>query len=402
MKCCYLLMLSLLSMWMLVPHSATAQQFERDEKAMIENFKGLQYMLKDSTFYINFRFRMQNRLGYYSKSATDLNVDRWEARVRRLRLRFDGFVLTKKLAYSIQLSFSRGDQDAENTGVANIVRDAVIYYKPNPKLHFAFGLNKLPGNRQRVNSSGQLQFAERSIVNSALTLDRDFGIKVYYYGNIGNFLYNLKGAISTGEGRSPIFTSAGLAYTGRVEFLPLGKFKDDGDYSEGDLEREPTPKLSIAAGYSYNHKSSRSGGQLGKELYEERSMGTIIVDMCFKYRGWAYNAEFLKRTVNNPYTMNDQGDVRYAYAGQGTNHQVSYCFPRMYEIAFRYSWLDPAKSISTSEKIKEILELGATKYLRKHRIKVQLSTFYDIRGHDYSIHNPKNSWGGLFQVELGI
>ncbi len=376
---------------------------ERDEKAMIENFKGLQIMSKDTTFYINFRFRMQNRLGYYSKSATDFGVDRWEARVRRLRLRFDGFLLTPKLAYSIQLSFTRGDQDFENSGVANIVRDAIIYYKPHPKLHIGFGLNKLPGNRQRVNSSGQLQFADRSIVNGALTVDRDFGVKVYYYGDFGGrFHYNLKGAISTGEGRSANFTDNGLAYTGRIEFLPLGSFLFDGDYSEGDLEREPTPKISIAGGYSYNHKAMRTGGQLGAFLYGQRSMGTLITDFLFKYKGWAYAAEYLRRTSANPITTNDEGDIRYVFAGQGTNHQVSYTFPKKYELAFRYSYLDPEDKIEALADTREILELGATKYLKKHRIKVQLSMFYDVRDHNFSLYNDKNSWGGLFQIELGI
>lgn len=399
--CRYCLVLCLMFLGGMVVHGQNP--LERDELAMIENFKGLQVMSKDSTFYINFRFRMQNRLGYYSKSATNLSVDRWEARVRRLRLRFDGFILSPKLSYSIQLSFTRGDQDFENSGVANIVRDAIIYYKPHPKLQIGFGLNKLPGNRQRVNSSGQLQFADRSIVNGALNIDRDFGIKVYYYGDFGGrFHYNLKGAVSTGEGRSANFTDDGLAYTARIEILPLGNFISGGDFSEGDLEREPTPKISIAGGYCYNHKAMRTGGQLGAFLYGQRSMGTLITDFLFKYKGWAYAAEYLRRTSTNAITINDEGDIRYVFAGQGTNHQLSYTFVKKYELAFRYSWLEPDAKIETLADTREILELGATKYLKKHRIKVQLSMFYDVRDNNYSLHNDKNSWGGLFQIELGI
>jgi hypothetical protein len=37
---------------------------ERDDRATILNFKGIQYKSSDSLFYVNFRFRMQNRLGY--------------------------------------------------------------------------------------------------------------------------------------------------------------------------------------------------------------------------------------------------------------------------------------------------------------------------------------------------
>src|SRR5690606_2801014 len=90
----------------------------------------------------------------------------------------------------------------DNTGIANIVRDAVIFYNFTPDFYIAFGVNKLPGNRQRVNSSGQLQFADRSIVNAAMNIDRDFGLKAYYKHKIGGkAIYHLKGAISTGEGR---------------------------------------------------------------------------------------------------------------------------------------------------------------------------------------------------------
>lgn len=377
-------------------------QLERDEIAMIEQFKGLQVMAKDSTFYINFRFRMQNRLAYYTKSGSDFSVDRWEMRVRRLRLRFDGFIISPKLAYSIQLSFSRGDQDFENSGVANIVRDAIIYYKPHPRLHIGFGLNKLPGNRQRVNSSGQLQFADRSIVNATFNIDRDYGVKIYYYGNIGKFGINLKGAITSGEGRSANFTNGGLAYTGRLELLPMGNFTGDGDYSEGDLEREPKPKLAIGGGYSFNHKAQRTGGQTGPFLYDERDITTMYADLVFKWQGFAYQFEYMQRESDMPYTFSDEGAVRHIYNGQGINNQFSYVFPSMYEIVFRYSWVNPFDAIEPTDDTREVLELGATKYLRKHRVKVQLSVLYDVRDHNFSLNNPKNSWGSMFQVELGI
>src|SRR5690606_38237632 len=150
-----------------------------------------------------------------------------------------------------------------------------------------------PGNRQRVNSSGQLQFAERSIVNSALTVDRDFGIKAYYTNKIGNSIYHVKGAVSTGEGRSVNTTDQGLAYTGRLEFLPFGNFTKGGDYSEEDLEREQSVKLSLAGGYSFNKATTNTGGQLGRDLYAGVDMGTLILDALIKYNGWAYAIEYL-------------------------------------------------------------------------------------------------------------
>lgn len=391
--------LSALILSLFISEIAKAQS-ETDERSMM--FNGLEYKSKDSLFYINFRFRMQNRLGFTTLSGDDLGVKEWDARVRRLRLRGDGYILGEKLSYTFQLSFSKGDQDFENTGVANIVRDAVIFYHFNKHFYIAFGQNKLPGNRQRVNSSGQLQFAERSIVNAALTIDRDFGIKAYYSNNIGNAVYHIKGAISTGEGRSVNNTDKGLAYTGRVEFLPFGSFTKGGDYSEGDIEREETVKVNLAGGYSFNKATTNSGGQLGKKLYGGVDMGTLILDAIVKYNGWAYMVEYLQRDVDNPFTYNTNGDLSYAYEGKGMNHQASYLFKNNLETAFRYSYLKPTQSLKTLENTKEVLELGLTKYLRGHKVKAQLNLSYNVNNARYNFQNKGNYWGTLFQVELGI
>ena len=377
-----------------------AQAQETDERSM--RFNGVEYKSKDSLFYINFRFRMQNRLGFTTRNADDFEIEEWDARIRRLRLRGDGYILGEKLAYSFQLSFSRGDQDFDNTGIANIVRDAVVFYHFNKNFYIALGQNKLPGNRQRVNSSGQLQFADRSIVNAALTVDRDFGLKAYYSNKIGEAVYHIKGAVSTGEGRSVNTTDKGLAYTGRLEFLPFGNFSKGGDYSEGDLEREQSVKLSLAGGYSFNKGTTNSGGQLGKDLYNGVDMGTLMLDAIVKYNGWAYAVEYIERDVDNPFTYNVDNELSYAYEGRGFNQQASYIFKNDFETAFRYSNLKPSSSLSSLENTKEVFELGLTKYLRGHKVKAQVNVSYNVNNERYSFQNNGNYWGTLFQLELGI
>ena len=377
-------------------------QSESDESAMINNFKSIQFKSPDSSFYINFRFRMQNRIGAFTTSGSDFSFDEYDARVRRLRMRVDGFLMNPRLTYSIQLAFTRGDQDIDNTGIANVVRDAIIFYHFTPHFHIGFGQNKLPGNRQRVNSSGQLQFAERSIVNGAMTLDRDFGLKAYYKNQFGGIHYQFKTAITTGEGRSVNTTDNGLAYTGRFELLPFGTFTNEGDYSEGDLEREPTPKVSFAAGYSKNKKTNRTGGQLGKELFSPVDMSTWMIDAIGKYRGWAYSLEYIKRHVDAPLTFNTAGNLSYAFTGNGINHQASYIFPSNIELAFRYSRLSPSTKILAYETRKNILEMGSTKYFNKHRVKLQLNINYMANDGNYSFRHPGNRWGFLTQFELGI
>ncbi|MCZ8133884.1 MAG: porin, partial [Algoriphagus sp.] len=230
-------------------------QNESDEKALLEVQNGIS-ISKDSLFKLNLRFRMQNRFGLRSESGDDLSIEQIDFRVRRMRLRLDGYVLNPRIQYYIQLGFSKSDMDLDGGSFAQPIRDAIIYYYLNPNFYVGFGQSKLPGNRERVVSSGNLQFVDRSIANGVFTLDRDFGFFAYY--NVpakGKAQYLLKGAISTGEGRNPSPGDNGLSYTGRIEFLPFGKFKNGGDYSEGDLEFEPKPKLSLALTINSNQNA---------------------------------------------------------------------------------------------------------------------------------------------------
>lgn len=383
--------------------SSSVQAQERDDRATILNFKGIQYTSQDSLFYTNFRFRMQNRLGFSNVIDNEDN-GKFDARIRRLRMRMDGYIYTPKISYSVQLAFTRGDQDYDDTGIANIVRDAVVFYNFSDDFYISFGQNKLPGNRQRVNSSGQLQFADRSLVNSNFTVDRDFGVTLNLSKKIGSMPFNAKAAISTGEGRPALSTDDGLAYTGRIEFLPLGEFENSGDYSEGDLEREEKPKLSIGGGYSYNDRTIREGGQLGKYVLNPFTLKTGFADAIFKYQGFAYQVEYMRRDVDNPLNVleEDPSEQTYAYKGWGVNQQTSYLLNKGYEVAARYTYLKPHQQIASFENQTEVLEMGLTKYMKAHRLKFQLNANYTVKDGIYSNTHNKNAWGGMFQVELGI
>ncbi|HNR55535.1 MAG TPA: porin, partial [Flavobacteriales bacterium] len=128
-------------------------QTEIDERALIEVKDGIS-ISQDSLFLLNLRFRMQNRLGVTSMGGEDLRIATTDFRVRRLRLRFDGYVLMRRLQYYIQLNFSRADLEVDAGNVPQPVRDAMVYYHFNKYFYFGLGQSKLPGNRQRVISSG--------------------------------------------------------------------------------------------------------------------------------------------------------------------------------------------------------------------------------------------------------
>ncbi len=363
--------------------------------------QGLGIMSPDSLFLMNIRFRMQNRVGF---TFADDESTQIEARVRRLRLRFDGFVYTPRLSYVIQLSFSRGDMDWDNSKFPNVIRDAMIFYRVSPKLILGMGQTKLPGNRQRVNSSGDLQFVDRSIVNATLNVDRDFGIQATYSDRLfKNFYFGLRGAISSGEGRNIVATDGGLSYTGRVELLPFGRFERFGDYFEGDLMRERTPKVSIGISTSKNFNTLRTGGQIGALLYEPTDMSTYMTDWLLKYQGFAFASEFLYRTSPMPLTFDQEGNVRYVYTGLGQNYQASYIFFNNVEIAVRYTNLAPGTDINVLTPTIEHFTLGVTKYLKGHRVKIQSDLTYENRTFTAEAARPsRNNWQLRFQVELGI
>jgi hypothetical protein len=394
-------LLCLTCLTVLLTQVELSAQSESDERALIKVKNGIS-ISQDSLFLLNLRFRMQNRIGLTSVSGDDLHISQVEARVRRMRLRLDGYVLNQRMQYYVQLAFSKADQDLEVGTISQIVRDAILYYHFTPNFYMGFGQSKLPGNRQRVISSGQQQFADRSIVNAALTLDRDFGVFAYYTLPLGETRLIFKTAITSGDGRNASVINDGLAYTGRLEFLPFGNFTNGGDYSEGDLEREKMPKVSVAAGYSFNHKSSRTGGQLGSDLYQFRDFGTFTADFLFKYLGWAYSIEFMDRSSADPLTFSSTGAVRYIYTGSGLNQQISYCFPNKVEVAARYSQLWPGQQLHGYERRTDEVWLGGGKYFNGHRIKAQMHLSYRWRDGVLAADHNGNRWGTIFQVEFGI
>ena len=364
--------------------------------------RGLGLTSPDSIFQLNIRFRMQNRLSYLNNEDQE---DAFDGQIRRLRLRFDGYVGNPKFLYAIQLSFAPGDvgeiEEGENI---NIIRDAVVFYRPNRQWSFAFGQTKLPGNRQRVNSSGALQLTDRSINNARFNIDRDFGFQTYFLNEKKDkFSYNIKTAVSTGNGRNVTKSpDDGFALTGRMEFFPLGAFAKDGTNFEGDIAREQKIKMLLAGTFHRNVKARQTQGQLGADLFEKRTMESIFVDAMLKYNGWAFMSSYMNRTAQNPLTFNpeDPTDFNFVYVGEGFDYQLSYIFPTNYEIIGRFSTQKANESIQNFTPDTKQYSIGVTKYFWEHAFKLQSEfTLDDLTFFDGS---TRTNWYIRFQVEIGI
>lgn len=383
-------------------------ELKKDELLRIQTLpyysfgKGVGITSPDSIYQLNIRFRMQNRATFNMNEDDEGSLD---AQIRRLRLRFDGYVGNPKITYAIQLSFAPGDvgELLEHESI-NIIRDAVIWYQPNNKWSFGFGQTKLPGNRQRFNSSGALQLTDRSINNARFNIDRDFGFQIHQLNMYKNkFSYNFKTAISMGEGRN--FTKnddMGLAYTGKVEIYPFGAFVGQGEYFEGDLKREKKLKMMISAAYQFNNKAKKSQGQLGSYLYESKDIHSGFADLILKYQGFSFMSAYMMRHVDSPLAYNaaNPSEFNYAVVGSGMDYQASYLNKKYYEFIGRFSYQNMNKKIETYMPNSKQYTIGLAKYIWEHAFKLQTELTYETR--DYFAKPQGNSWYFRFQIEIGI
>ncbi|MDO5656006.1 MAG: porin [Flavobacteriaceae bacterium] len=363
--------------------------------------KGIGITSPDSLYQMNIRFRMQNRISF-NQYENESDV---EAMVRRLRLRFDGFVGDPRFQYAIQLSFSPEDVgEIKDDSDLNIIRDAMFFYVPDKHWQLGFGQTKLPGNRQRINSSGALQLTDRSINNSKFNIDRDFGIQIYYLAQKkSGFDFNIKTAISTGEGRNWLRDfDNGLAYTGRLELFPMGAFSKGGAFFEGDIARETQPKLMLSTGYQFNNNALRNNGQRGERLYEARDIHSFFADAIAKYDGWALMLAYMAKNTNNHITINPENpeEKSYIYEGKGYDAQLSYLFRNNYEIIGRFSHQLPNDESFMLSPRHNQMSLGVTKYIWEHTFKIQA----ELSKNDYKFFDgsQEDDWYIRFQVEIGI
>ena len=334
---------------------------------------------KDSSWTMKFGTRIQ--LLSVSNFADDASPES-NTLVRRARLKFDGYAFTPKLKYKIELGLSNRDIGGASPFTNNgpkYILDAVIKYSFAKNFEFWFGQTKLPGNRERVISSGNMQQVDRSLVNSRFNIDRDMGIQIRHHFNLTEkFLVREIFSVSQGEGRN-ITTGnlGGYQYTGRVEVLPFGKFEGKGDYSASDLVREQTPKLSVGVTYDHNNNAVKNRSNLGS--YMENDMGfyqtninTWFVDSMFKYKGFSLMTEYANRTADDPIAKNsdgtETGDI--VQVGNGLNIQTGYLFPSNWEVSGRYTNIQLDKNI-TGKVPENQYTLGLSRYIVGHKLKVQ-------------------------------
>jgi len=337
---------------------------------------------QDSTWTMKVGLRAQ-LLG--SSTWEEKNGNEISFLTRRSRLKFDGYAYSPKLKYKVELGLSNRDLSGASQYTSNAPRyilDAVLQWNFYQNFELWFGQTKLPGNRERVISSGNLQQVDRSLLNSRFTIDRDFGFQLRHHFNLTDtFVVKEIFSLAQGEGRN-ITTGnlGGHQYTGRIELLPFGNFASKGDYKGSDLKREKKPKLAIGLSYDHNNNAVKTRSNQGsymtidgtEDAYFETNINTVFLDAMFKYNGVSLMAEYSDRTASDAFAKNSDGSLTgdEVQVGKGLNLQMGYLFNNDIEISGRYTHIELDKSI-TGENPESQYTLGLSKYIVGHKLKVQ-------------------------------
>ena len=262
--------------------------------------------------------------------------------------------------------------------------DAVVKWNFSGNFVLWFGQTKLPGNRERVISSGDLQQVDRSLLNSRFNIDRDMGFQLRHHFNLTDtFIVKEMFAVSQGEGRN-ITTGnlGGHQYTSRVELLPFGKFTSKGDYRGSDLKFEPAPKLALGFTYDFNNDAVKNRSNQGSYMtndtgFYSTNISTVFVDAMYKHKGFSVMAEYAYRDAEDAFAKNSDGTLTgdLVQVGNALNLQTGYLLSKTLEISGRYTNIDWDSDI-TGKGAENQYTLGLSKYIVGHKLKVQTDVSY--------------------------
>ncbi|WP_299672151.1 porin [uncultured Polaribacter sp.] len=346
------------------------------------NLKG-----KDSTWSMKVGLRFQTLATSQWEVNNGLSNPETSMLIRRSRLKFDGFAYSPKLRYKVELGLSNRDQSGASKYTGNAPRyilDAVLKWNFSGNFVLWFGQTKLPGNRERVISSANLQQVDRSLLNSRFTIDRDMGVQLRHHFHLSDtFLVKEIFSISQGEGRN-ITTGniGGHQYTSRIELFPFGDFKNKGDYKGSDLKFEQNPKLSLGFAYDFNNNASKTKSNQGAYMLNDTgffstNISTFFIDTMYKHKGFSFMGEYANRDAKDAFAKNSDGTLTgdEVQVGNGLNLQTGYLVSKTIEVSARYTNISLDRNI-TGKGAENQYTLGLSKYISGHQLKVQTDLSY--------------------------
>jgi polyhydroxyalkanoate synthesis regulator phasin len=318
--------------------------------------KGAYIKTTDDQFSLRARVRTQGRFRYRSREEQD---DDASFDVRRARLLFDGNVLYPWMKYGTQVTLEGGSAALRDAWIEAAYFD---YAKPR------IGQYKVPFDREFLTSAFSLQLIDRSIASSAFSLQRDIGVQLS--GKFFQDQLNYAVGMFNGSGANQSNQDQNFMYVGRLVYTPFGSYP----YSQGALDKPSSPKLAIGAAGAYlpglepGERKSLAGPLGNTNIVPVNSdVYQLTADLAFKYQDFSFEGGYQFRNID-PEKPTPFGEE----SAQGFYLQGGYfVIPKEFELAARYSWVNPDNPNSKNNNNQQEYTGGLSYYLYGHSLKLQ-------------------------------
>lgn len=241
--------------------------------------------------------------------------------------------------------------------------EAWISYKAIENLTLTFGQTKNIGNnREMLINEQDLPFVDRGMLSDSLNeTGREFGFSIHYFLGNQNFAVIPSIQITSGDGKNSFGSDSrdvdlgGLKYSARIDFYPIGLFKEGELKTINDFNYEEKLKLLIGAAGSYNDGASHRVGEGHGEFFLYDLLSQILLpdyrelnfDIVSKFKGFSFLGEYSISTANgleNLFTTQTLSQElspteisRFLSLGRAYSSQLFYTHSSGYSLGYRYS-----------------------------------------------------------------
>ena len=374
-----------------------AQETEEKNIASFDLDNGLKFYFNEGAYQFNIGGFIQPTF-----TSSDFEDVSRTYNAKNAFLTLGGKALKEKVSFLIQMNYSYSDP----------LFDAWIAYHPLPSTTISFGQKQtFVNNREMTFREDRLQFTERSDLSHLFNnTGREFGL--FIESKFGtNFGMVPMLALTSGDGRNSFGSDSrdsdlgGLKIGGRLDFYPLGYFKDGTAHMSADLAYEETLKFVVGFAASQNEGTSNSVGEGHGDfmLYDSNgfnelpSYSQFFVDLLVKYKGFSLLAEYANGSANGlDENYLDQAAQEILVPGQissflvlgdSYNLQMGYVTKNGYGFDARFESSSPEFAMISDSILYDMnsYTFGLSKYFKDNNLKLQaaytnVSTDSDLQG----------------------
>ncbi len=263
--------------------------------------------------------------------------------IRRARTKIRGNVMWPWLKYYFQYDWSQP-----------VMRDLNLTIDKYKWAKLWVGRGKVFYNDERVSSSGNQQFVNRSIVNNIFTVDRQQGVQVY--GNLfpeSWYDFSYYAGVFTGLGVGERSNDDDdMMWSGRLQWNALG---GEMPFTQSDVEYHEKPALNIAVAAATNRSKCTAfetandsclalpGFDVGKS--GQYRINQMMEEVRFKWKGFSLLHEFHLKDVRDKLNKENTNLMGGLIQAGFFPHHIIPIVPKNLEFAGRYAFVDPNRDV---------------------------------------------------------